>query len=262
MADVAQVHPEPGRQRQRQQQQQQQRGLASRVVSSVGRAIEQLSRLYGYALLISGIDAIFIAGISALPLTKWDDQGVPRADVVFTSATIDIAAADATGALATFHAASTDPFPDPAHLHVQERYAWSGNFPVYMAATTITSGCLVYTPLALGANPRYYVLLAASRLSGSVIGNVLGDFVMLRQYRGEIGNAESHVALEIPAAAPRQRRVGSGGLWASTAKFGNNLLIGTVILGYPVLILPYFGAETTSEYVKVHPGSLATLKSR
>ncbi len=251
MADVVQVHPEPGRQQQ--QQRQQQRGLAHRVVSSVGRAVEQLSRLYGYALLISGIDAVFIAGVSALPLTKWDDQGVPRADVVFTSATIDIAGAVAFGAALAFHFASTDPFPDPAHPHVQGRYAWSGYLPMYMVASTITSGCLVYTPLALGANPRYYLLLIASRFSSGVYGPVLGDIFMSRQYQGEFDNTESQVAQEIAAIAPRQRRAGNGGFWASAVKYSNGMLLFSTVLGYPLLILPYFGAETTSEYVKPSP---------
>ena len=253
MADVAQVHPEPGPQRQQQQQRQQQRGLPHRVVSSVGRAVEQLSRLYGYALLISGIDAVFIAGISALPLTKWDDQGVPRADVVCTGATIDIAGAVAFGAASVFHFASTDPFPDPAHPHVQGRYAWSGFLPMHMVASTITSGCLVFTPLALGANPRYYLLLVASRFSTSLISPVLGDIVMSRQYQGEFDNTESQLAQDIAGAAPQQRRAGNGGFWASAVKYSNSMLLFSTVCGYPLLILPYFGAETTSEYVKPSP---------
>ena len=44
--------------------------------------LEQVSRLYGYAILIAGIHAVLVSAISALPLTKWDDVGVPRADIV------------------------------------------------------------------------------------------------------------------------------------------------------------------------------------
>ena len=56
------------------------RAVARTVTSTVGRIVEQCSRLYGYAFLVSGIDSIFLAAVSSLPLTKWDDDGVPRAD--------------------------------------------------------------------------------------------------------------------------------------------------------------------------------------
>ena len=169
-ADVAQVHPEPGRRRE-----QQQRGVARRIVSSVGRSVEQLSRLYGYALLISGIDAVFIAGVSALPLTKWGDSGVPRADVVVVSAAIQLSSAGPVSAFTAFHIASGDPFPDHAKPHFCERYAWSGYFAGAVIAEVVTSGSLIYAPLALGLNPRYYLLIFANRLSGTASGSILGD---------------------------------------------------------------------------------------
>ena len=53
---------------------------AKEVTSTVGRILEQCSKLYGYAFLVSGIDSIFLAVVSSLPLTKWNDDGVPRAD--------------------------------------------------------------------------------------------------------------------------------------------------------------------------------------
>ncbi len=53
----------------------------------LGYSLEQCSKLYGYALLISGIDSLFVAGVSSLPLTNWDDEdGVPRADTFAVSA--------------------------------------------------------------------------------------------------------------------------------------------------------------------------------
>ena len=64
------------------------RGVANRVVSAVGRCIEQLSRLYGYALLMCGFNAVLLSGVSALPLTKWDDKGVPRSDALVVSALV------------------------------------------------------------------------------------------------------------------------------------------------------------------------------
>lgn len=50
-----------------------------------GFIIENVSRLYGYALLISGFDSLFLSGVASLPLTKWNSTGVPRADVVAVS---------------------------------------------------------------------------------------------------------------------------------------------------------------------------------
>ena len=63
-------------------------GRAAFVVSTVGRVIEQLSRLWGYGILISGIDSIFLSAVSSLPLTKWDDSGVPRANTFAVSVLI------------------------------------------------------------------------------------------------------------------------------------------------------------------------------
>ena len=59
----------------------------AKAVSTFGRIVEQCSKLYGYGLLIAGIDSLFLAGVSSLPLTKWDDEkGVPRADAFAVSA--------------------------------------------------------------------------------------------------------------------------------------------------------------------------------
>ena len=46
----------------------------------------QISRLYGYAILIAGVTAVAILGFSSLSLTRWDDEeAVPRADVGLVS---------------------------------------------------------------------------------------------------------------------------------------------------------------------------------
>ena len=47
--------------------------------------MEQLSRLYGYAIIIAAFNGIILSGISSLPFTKWDDDGVPRADALIVS---------------------------------------------------------------------------------------------------------------------------------------------------------------------------------
>ena len=66
------------------------RAIARRVVSAVGRVVEQLSRLYGYAILIAAFNGIILSGISSLPFTKWDDDGVPRADALIVSGFIGV----------------------------------------------------------------------------------------------------------------------------------------------------------------------------
>ena len=64
--------------------------FASRVVSNGARVIEHVSRLYGYALLIAGVDAFFVTGVSSLPLTKWDSEFVPHADIFVVSVLLGV----------------------------------------------------------------------------------------------------------------------------------------------------------------------------
>ena len=213
--------------------------------------MEQLSRLYGYAFLISGIDAVFIAGVSALPLTKWDGDGVPRADVVVTTAAIDIWAAGAASCLIAFNTASADPFPDPTRPYQCERYAWSGSFAGGVAGRAVSSGFFVYAPLALGANPRYYLLITATQLFGGPLATVCSVWLQRWQYaRSANLNAEIQAAPEAAAAAPRQKQAEKGGFWATVAHVANGTLVPAVVLGYPLVVLPFYGAETTSEYVE------------
>ena len=80
------VRQQADRARQSLAQPERERAVAHIVTSTVGRIVEQCSRLYGYAFLISGIDSIFLVGVSSLPLTKWDDDDVPHADTFAVSA--------------------------------------------------------------------------------------------------------------------------------------------------------------------------------
>ena len=53
---------------------------------NAGMIIGQVSRVYGYSLLISMFICLFLACFSSLPLTKWDDEdGLPRANVALVS---------------------------------------------------------------------------------------------------------------------------------------------------------------------------------
>ena len=45
--------------------------IATRVVSNGARVVEHISRLYGYALLIAGVDAVFVTGVSLTLLTPF-----------------------------------------------------------------------------------------------------------------------------------------------------------------------------------------------
>ena len=243
MVDSARVHPEP---------EPQQRGLAKRIVSSFGRTVEQLSRLYGYALLVSGIDVVLLGGVSALPLTKWDDAGVPRANTVVLASAIDVWAAGALNSVVAFHVAAVEPFPDPARPHVCEKYAWSGYFVGNTAANAVLSACLVYTPLALGANPRYYLLLVGRVLGGVVLGHLVGDFLARRQCADDnIGMAETQVALEVDTSPPRPMQGDGGGFYNGLVWLRNQLLLFGGAATYILLVIPYYLAETTSECVNV-----------
>ena len=48
---------------------------------SIGRYVENISRIYGMAAVQSGINVTFVLLVSILPLTKWNGDGVPRTDV-------------------------------------------------------------------------------------------------------------------------------------------------------------------------------------
>ena len=64
--------------------------FARRVVSNGARVLEHTSRLYGYAILIAGVDAIHVTGVSSLPLTKWDGEFVPHADNFVVSVVLGV----------------------------------------------------------------------------------------------------------------------------------------------------------------------------
>ena len=56
-----------------------------------GRILGRISRLYGYALVISGCSSVFASAVSSLPLTDWgDDGGVPRANLGVVTMLIDL----------------------------------------------------------------------------------------------------------------------------------------------------------------------------
>ena len=258
----AAVHPEPEGDRPR--------GITRKLVSAVGRVVEQVSRLYGYGILISGIDAVFLAGISALPLTKWDDAGVPRADVVVATAVLQ-GWATLSGTLSvTFHVASADPYPDPAKPHFSERYAWSGMFIGSVSSAAIGS-CAVLAPAAFGVNPRFFLLTAAWNLVAIPCGLVLGDSLQWSQYRSDRGReadrrditergpraslAEMSEALLADPLNPLTQQqedatpTSNSSCWGAVLKASNGILLMTLLVGYPLAILPYYRAESTTEYV-------------
>ena len=83
--DRAKVNPEPPAGRPEAAPAAGVRAIAHHVASTVGRVVEQLSRLYGYAIIIAAFNGTVLSGISSLPFTKWDDDGVPRADALIVS---------------------------------------------------------------------------------------------------------------------------------------------------------------------------------
>ena len=75
--DLVLPRSQPGREEE-DQQALKEHGLLPRIVSAVGRVVEQLSKIYGYAILVSGLDSVVIIGVSTLPFTRWNDEGVPQ----------------------------------------------------------------------------------------------------------------------------------------------------------------------------------------
>ena len=133
------------------------------IVSSVGHIIHELSRLYGYAVLVAGVDAFVLTSVTSLPLTRWNDGGVPRADVLVVSAVIGGWTALAVPLTVGFNMVTAEPHLLPGNPHYCERYAWTGGFLGNVIGHSFFQIVLVILPAALaGLNPKFYQLVGFS----------------------------------------------------------------------------------------------------
>ena len=249
------------------------RQIAEAVTFTAGHLIEQLSRLYGYALLIAGIDSIFIVGVSSLPLTKWNDDGVPRADVFIVSTLLGCWISLGFAFHVCFHLSTMSPVLTERSLHMQPKYVWSGGLAgMAIGGLFCNLGCTVL-PAGLGLNPRFYMLDALGLLLGPLAGTLFASVLMKSQYqsRSQVPRASPEVDEDMnnegvdkvsSAVGDREsqkdaKAVTSCGLWI--VQSGVGIGTGMLTLAYPLAVLPYYRAETTSDWARfiivcvVHP---------
>ena len=60
--------------------------------------------------------------------------------------------------MCAFNISTADPFIDPEAPHYCQRYAWSGTFAGNMIGFVLFSCVCTGLPLALGANPKFFML--------------------------------------------------------------------------------------------------------
>ena len=156
------------------------------VTSSLGHIIEQVSRLYGYALLIAGVDAIFLSGVSSLPLTKWDGEGVPRADTLIVSSLLSCWASFGAGIFVLFNLGMHEPESVEHTLSPQHnvKYVRIGGIAT-SAISLCVMGSLTIAPAAAGVNPRFFGLDAVGLLLGVASGILFADRIMYSLYRAD-----------------------------------------------------------------------------
>ena len=215
------------------------RQIARRGAHAVGRVLEQVSKIYGYSFLVSAIDGIFISGISLLPLTNWDGEGVPRADVFVVSLTLGVWGSLTHAFLCTFGAASNYQSAKYAKYHWQ----------VFLVAVLFANLCIlgvtfVIPPTALGVNPKFYLLDVLGLMVGGVFSTVFGVMVFLMKLK-----RDGH-------SIPQSGGSPSGNDDESTEEvsafrtcqsLSNIIIVAMLVLGYPAVVLPFYRAETTSE---------------
>ena len=200
------------------------------VASTIGRLLEQCSRLYGYALLIAGIDSLFLAGVSSLPLTKWNDDGVPRADVVAVSTLLGGWISVASAALISFNVSAVKYVQGRPNPHHRERYAWSGGFVGAFGGSLFCIGSLTFAPAAVGVNPRFFLLDLVGLLLGVVVGVLLGNHLMRLQYVREHPPAEIESTRHTDVGSDRESKSSQG----RGSTFTNLFVTITLTLGYPM----------------------------
>ena len=249
------------------------RQIAEAVTFTAGHLIEQLSRLYGYALLIAGIESIFIVCTSSLPLTKWNDEGVPRANVFVVSTLLGIWLSTGLAFFTCFNLGTIPPVLEGRSLHIQPKYVWSGGLAgMAIGGLFLNLGCTAL-PAGLGLNPRFYMLDALGMLLGGVAGTFFATLLMKLQYQSrpqmlrvslEEDEGMNNEGADIVSSAEGDRErqkdakaVTSCGLWIVQSSV--SIAMGMLTLAYPLAVLPYYRAETTSDWARfiivcvVHP---------
>ncbi len=123
-------------------------------------------------------------------------------------------------------------------------------------------GGLTLVPAAVGVNPRFFMLDVLGLLLGLVSGTLLGNHLMWLQYvrehsaaevERESANGDQEGPAEDSIRDPPTQSLAALPLLLGT------FLNGVLTIGYPIAILPYYRAESTSDWERfgivcvVHP---------
>ena len=122
---MVEVHPET-----RVEQMEEDQGLRNVVASlssvvfgqAFGKRLEQLSRVYGLAVVISCVVIVFVLAFAGIPWTVWKEGEVPVADYKVYFICFYSMLAFAFAVRCVFSVGSNDPLPDPSAPYYSWKY--------------------------------------------------------------------------------------------------------------------------------------------
>ena len=165
------------------------------------KIVEDLSRTYGYALLGSVLNIVYVLGVSSLPLTTWLGDGkaaggegatpIPSVNrlgwgVGFSGTMVIVLAA-----VCTFGIAQGSPRPLPG---VGEINSWDCALPCFLGM--LLSGCTFFgitylLPVSQGASPEFYFLDVIPIILTMTVGIVLTR-ILMRAYLDFVQGDQDH----------------------------------------------------------------------
>ena len=185
-----------------------------------------------------------ISGISALPLTAWG-SGIPRANVKVVTATLAALPGVAFPLCVAF---AQLPVASTHAPHQSTRYAWSGGFAGSFLGAALCLSLIQVLPAALGVNPKFYFLDFLSIVLMFIVGFFFADRLMWYQYSSETKNVPPRIRKD--GAGKAKKKKSKGRSLMATAR-GTQFLVGiTTALVYPLLVLPYYRAQSTTDGVR------------
>ena len=137
--------------------------------------MEQLCRLYGYGLINSGFNALYILGVAAVPFTIWRAPGssrpnVPSADVSLWVRVFFFWSQIFLSLVIGFNVSSREPDGRPENT---ARYAWAGGFVGAFLSSVFWWCAVLLVPQTLGLeNPKFFFLDYVNCVVGAISGLV------------------------------------------------------------------------------------------
>ena len=237
------------------------------TTSIVAMVVEQLARMYGYALIGCAYNVMYALGVSALPLTNWQGDGATAASA---SGAVPVVDRWAWGGLfigglfgavvfplrCTFAIATGSPHTLPG----SEIESWDCALVCLVSMVLSTSanvGLTAFLPLAYGACPQYYFLdlvpiilcftlciIFTRRVMRAYLDSVQGGKQDPRatglRNNGQTTsttqrkpNKQQHGSLAkkkiaAPGQQPRKEKIG---IWAEISRLANMILLTAIVFG-------------------------------